>query len=249
MSMIEPKNRPMLNVKSSASTGSLLFLLVVFFSTNLVNAQIKPRGTVNFMMGIPVSEFADNVDNLGFGINLNGGIGLAPAPVMIGLDLGYLIYGYERRSEPFSTTIPDVTVDVETTNSIALGHIFLRFQPQTGAFQPYAEVLFGFKYLFTRTSVDNRATDEEIAASINFDDFASSYGAGGGVEISVFQGENDNSRPYSILVNLGVRYLLGSSAEYLRRGSTSREDGALTFDVNKSRTDLIIPQIGATFLF
>ncbi len=224
---------------------SLLLLCCVLSS----QAQIRPRVSVDFMMGIPVAEFADHVENLGFGVNFSGGIGLAPAPGVIGVDVGYLIYGYERRTEPLSTTIPDVRVDVETTNNITLAHFFLRIQPQTGSIQPYGEALFGFKYLFTRTSVENRFSDEEIAASVNFDDFASSYGVGGGLDIQVFQGLNDSNRPYSIMINLGVRYLLGSSAEYLERGSTSQVDGALEFDITKSRTDLILPQIGATFLF
>ncbi len=226
----------------------MAFLLFVF-SAATADAQVKPRVSVDLLAGIPVGEFADNVDNLGFGIGVNGGLGLAPAPIMFGIDIGYLIYGFERRSEPFSTTIPDVTVDVETTNSIAFGHLFLRIQPQTGAFQPYAEALFGFKYLFTRSSVENRQSNETIAASVNFDDFASSYGVGGGLDIRVYEGLNDNSRQFSVLINLGVRYLLGSSAEYLERGSTIRDNGGLTFDVTKSRTDLVIPQLGATFVF
>lgn len=242
------------NQKSTRWTTTILsffVLCLMFFHTAqlTVQAQVQPRGGINFLVGVPVAEFADNVDNLGFGIGLNGGIALAPAPIMVGIDLGYLIYGYERRSEPFSTTIPDVTVDVETTNSIALGHLFLRVQPQQGPIQPYAEILFGFKYLFTRTSVENRASDESIAASVNVDDFASSYGVGGGLDIRVFQGESDNGRPYSILINLGTRYLLGSSAEYLERGATARDDGTVSFDIKKSRTDLIIPQLGATFSF
>lgn len=225
-----------------------LFCLCALLSQTAA-AQVTPRASVDFLIGVPVGEFADNVNNLGFGIGLNGGIGLSPAPVMLGIDIGYLIYGFERRSEPFSTTIPDVTVDVETTNSIAFGHVFLRIQPQTGALQPYAEALFGFKYLFTRTSVENRQSSESIAASVNFDDFASSYGFGGGLDIRVFQGVNDNSRSYSIMINIGARYLLGSSAEYLERDSTGRENGELSFDVIRSRTDLILPQLGATFVF
>ena len=238
----------MIQMKSSYPT-IVAVVLMMFAGVVDSQAQIRPRIGIDFMMGIPVDEFADNVSNIGFGGNLSGGIGLAPAPVMIGIDIGYLIYGYERRSEPFSTTIPDVTVDVETTNNIALAHVFLRIQPQTGALQPYAEALFGFKYLFTRTSVENQFSDEEIAASVNFDDFASSYGIGAGLDIQVFQGLNDNSRPYSIMINLGARYLLGSSAEYLEKGSTSQVDGELRFDVTRSRTDMILPQLGVTFLF
>ncbi len=211
--------------------------------------QVTPRLSIDFMMGIPTGEFSDNVDNLGFGLDLAGGVGLSPAPIMIGAELGYLIYGFERRSEPFSTTIPDVRVDVETTNNIFMGHLFLRVQPQTGTFQPYLEGLFGFKYLFTRTSIENLATNESIASSTNFDDFASSYGLGGGLDIRVYAKEETGKRLRVLYIHLGTRYLLGSSAEYLERGSITRQDGEVVFDVTRSRTDLITPQIGVTFTF
>ena len=204
----------------------------------------QPRVSANFIIGIPVNEFADNVDNLGFGLGVTGGIGFDSLPFMIGLDLGYMIYGFERRSEPFSTTIPDVRVDVETTNNIFLGHLVFRVQPQTGTVQPYIEGLFGFKYLFTRTSIQNIPNDAEIASSTNFDDFASSYGVGGGIDFSVFAGERT-----TIMVHVGCRYLFGSTADYLERGSIERQNGQVQFDVITSRTDLVMPQVGATFVF
>lgn len=216
-----------------------------------MNAQnVSPRVSANFIVGIPVDEFADNVDNVGFGLNVTGGVGFKTVPFMIGLDLGYMIYGFERRSEPFSTTIPDVTVDVETSNNIVLGHLVFRVQPQQGTFQPYLEGLFGFKYLFTSTSIQNQFSDENIASSTNFDDFASSYGAGAGMVVQIVQRENEVGRQSSILLHLGFRYLLGSNAEYLQRGSIERlSNGDIAFEVAQSRTDLIMPMLGATFTF
>jgi len=219
------------------------------FSSMPSAAQVQPRVVPSFSLGIPIGDFANNVGNIGFGFDLSGGVGLPPAPIMLGVNAGFLIYGFERRSEPFSSTIPDVLVDVETTNNIAYGHLIFRIQPQTGPVQPYIDALFGFKYLFTRTSITNRRTDEEIAASTNFDDFASSYGMGAGVDIQVYSGSGERGRPYSIFVHLGARYLLGGHAEYLEKGSIRREEGNVFFDVKRSRTDLIMPQLGATFTF
>jgi len=227
-----------------------LFLLLIL-STPFARAQtVSPRVSANFILGIPVNEFADNVDNVGFGLNVTGGVGFNSLPLMIGLDVGYMIYGFERRSEPFSTTIPDVRVDVETSNNIVLGHLVFRVQPQQGTFQPYLEGLFGFKYLFTSTSIKNEFSDERIASSTNFDDFASSYGAGAGMVVQLFQRENERGRQSSILLHLGARYLLGSNAEYLEKGSIERlNNGDVVFNVTQSRTDLIMPMIGATFTF
>ena len=47
---------------------------------------------------------------------------------MIGADLAFMIYGSETRQEPFSLTIPDVTVEVETSNNIVLLHALARLQ-------------------------------------------------------------------------------------------------------------------------
>lgn len=232
-----------------ASVVSLCLLLGLFvLPAPNASAQIVPRGSLNFILGVPQGDFADNVDNLGFGIELQGGIGIQPA-FMIGADLGFLIYGTERRSEPFSTTIPDVTVDVRTTNNILMGDLFFRIQPQASAIQPYVEGVIGFKYLFTETSVQNENFGEEVASSTNFDDFASSFGGGAGVDIHLHSGESEEGKPFSIMLHLGARYLFGSSADYLKKGSVRREDGQVTFDVSRSRTDLLIPKLGVTFKF
>ena len=228
----------------------LLLLTLLLIAPAALAQSTIPRVSANFILGIPVGEFDDNINNIGFGLNVSGGVGFAALPFMIGADLGYMIYGFERRSEPFSTTIPDVTVDVETTNNIVLGHLFFRLQPQQGPFQPYLEGLFGFKYLFTRTSIKNFSNGDDVASSTNFDDYASSYGVGAGFDILISSNQRENGRRLNIAIHAGVRYLLGSNAEYLERGSISRlNDGTVSFDVSRSRTDLVLPQLGATFLF
>lgn len=120
--------------------GCSLFL---FFSTTTTQAQ-EFDGGINFMLGFPQGGFSQNVDNAGFGIGGYFGVLLPNSPVMLGGDLGFLIYGSESRKEPFSTTIPDVTVDVETSNNIVLGHLFIRIQAPAGAIRPYVDGLFGF---------------------------------------------------------------------------------------------------------
>ena len=227
------------------------FLVLLTLGAPSLYAQtVTPYVSANFALGIPIDEFADNVDNVGFGLNVTAGAGFNTLPFMIGLDLGYMIYGFERRSEPFSTTIPDVTVDVETTNNIVLGHLVFRIQPPQGTFQPYLEGLFGFKYLFTSTSVKSRFSDDDIASSTNFDDFASSYGAGAGFVFQLVQRQGEQGRQTAISLHLGARYLLGSNAEYLDRGSISRSnDGDVILETTQSRTDMIMPMLGASFRF
>ena len=212
-------------------------------------AQLRPRVTADFMMGFPVGQFADNLERPGFGLRVAGAAQFGATPVQVGLDIGYLIYGFERRTEPFSTTIPDVRVRVETTNNIALSHLFFRLQPPTGKVQPYVEGLIGFAYLFTSTSIKDIGSDEDVASSTNFDDFAASYGAGAGIDFHLGSSTSETGRTTSFLLHAGVQYLIGGNAEYLKRGSIRRENGQVTFDIQRSRTDLVAPQLGVTFVF
>ena len=223
----------------------ILLLLMMAWSLPL-SAQFHGQAAVNFIVGVPQNEFETNVDNNGYGIDLEGGVVFAPAPFMLGGDIGFLVYGSESRNEPFSTTIPDVTVDVNTTNNIVFANLFLRLQPDFGFVKPYADGIIGFKYLFTRTTIENEGfDDEEIASSTNFDDTAFSYGFGGGVHIRLTTlGGFENETGPTLLLHLGARLLKGSEAEYLKEGSIRRENGEVEFDVEKSETDILLFRIG-----
>ena len=227
-----------------------LALFVVLFFQQDVSAQVRAEGGLAFSVGVPQGEFGDQVDQLGFGLNLFGAVGLPGTPFMIGLDGGYMLYGHERRNEPFSTTIPDVTVDVVTDNNIATGHVFVRLSPDIPVIRPYADALIGFKYLFTETRIkDELFDDNEIARSTNFSDTALSYGFGGGLQYRLFNGAGRAEGPASVYLDLGARYVIGSEAAYLEEGSIRRENGQVTFDVTKSETTLLNLKLGVTVKF
>lgn len=229
-----------------------LIVAVCLLAVLPAQAQVRPAFDLNFIMGIPQGEFDEHVGTLGYGIEAFGGIGVGQTPVVLGLSLGGMIYGYEHRKEPFSPTIPDVTVDVKTSNNIFMGHFVLRLQPPTGAFRPYLDGLVGLKYLFTETRIESERfdNDEPIAASTNFDDVAFSYGAGGGLDLRLYDGPlGEHKKPVSIALNIGFRYLLGSEAEYLKEGSIRRGNGKVTYEVERSRTDLLVPHLGVRFAF
>lgn len=211
-------------------------------------------GSANFFVGLPQGPFKDNVENAGVGLTANIGYAPREVPFMVGLEFGFMNYGTDRRREPFSTTIPDVTVDVESSNNFALGHLLLRLQPNTGSIRPYLEGAAGFHYLFTSTSIKNIGGEgEEIASSTNLDDITFSLGGGGGVLIRVWQkdqDDDDEENPLSAaMIDLRLRYLSGGEAEYLKEGSIRRENGRVVYDVKRSKTDLLSVQIGVSVTF
>ena len=208
---------------------------------------------IGLAIGIPQGDFRINVPELGWGGEGHFGVRLA-GPLIIGGDLGFMIYGSERRKEPFSLTIPDVTVDVITSNNIFLGHLLLRLQPETGSTRPYIDGLVGFKYFWTSTRIeDENDPSEPIASSTNLDDIAFSYGAGFGVAIQLVDGTEKRREtgegPLGIYLDLRVRYLLGSEADYLKKGSIQRVGTQLIYDVKSSKTDFLVPHIGVTVVF
>ena len=208
-------------------------------------------GTVSFaqtlggsvMLGLPQGEFKEKVDRLGYGFNVQGTL-WSPgtlSPFTIGANFGYLIYGEESTNRPLSVTIPDVGVDVNRTNSLMNFHLLFQLAPFDGQVKPYAEGLFGGAYIFTKTTVESEWSEENIFESTNFDDFTWSYGVGGGLLISLI---SDPTGITSLYLDLKVRYIFGSEAEYLKEGSIEVYNGDLYYDVQKSKTDLMTIHVG-----
>lgn len=228
-------------------TKALIILgFLVLFGMNKTYSQ---AGGINFTLGFPAGEFKENVIRSGYGINGHY-LFLAPVPGRpfgIGINLGYLNYGQETRREPFSLTIPDVTVDVERSNNLMNFHVLFQLGFPSGFFRPYIEGLFGGTYLFTETTIRSRGT-EEVASSTNFDDFAWSYGGGGGFLIHLYSPDEGDDFG-ELLLDLKARYLFGSEAEYLREGSVIVSNGKVTYQVSKSKTDLITAHIGVVAYF
>lgn len=236
----------------------LVFLLIIPFSITLSAQEIN--GGINLQLVVPQNEFDENINTLGGGVNVNGLYRFRDSPFGLGLDFNFNNFGQDTRDEPLSSTIPDLSVRVENEYNLIQLMMLARIQSQDGILRPYGEGLAGFNYFFTQTSINERgsSSSDPIATDTNFDDFAFAWGGGGGLQIRVFDRrgtesfneERENSTPVAAgYINLGVRYLNGSEAEYLREGSIVIEDGEVTYDTLQSRTDMLLFQFGFIFRF
>jgi hypothetical protein len=229
------------------------FALAVWCAIGIPSALAQRLDVgADFLIGLPQNEFRDNIREEGYGISGHFGCFLGDSPIMVGADIGYVKYGSEKHSESISETIPEITVDVKTTNNILLFHGFARVQPQEGPVRPYFEGLYGFKYLFTRTSITDHWYDEPIASATNYDDLAGSWGVGTGVDIKLWDGSKQSGGRgvFDVSLNLSAKYLWGSEADYMKKGSIIRDpDGSLTYVVYRSRTDMLMPQAGIRVRF
>ncbi len=235
----------------------MILVVALLLSVSVFAQDERFFGHLNFALGFPQNEFKDNVDNTGFGGFGQFGYQIPTMPLQIGASIGFLVYGSDSRKESFNPNIPEVKVDVTTTNSIFMGHLLVRIQPREGVFRPYLTGLFGFNYLSTSTSVkseNNWNDDNEIASSNNFDDGTMSYGGGIGLLIRVYQASYekiDQGNPLrGVYIDLGINSIHGGEAEYLKEGSIHQDaNGKLIYDVYRSKTDLITWHIGACLSF
>jgi opacity protein-like surface antigen len=245
--ILEGKMTPFRNDPANRRARQLFCIISICFLSLLIGGTTNLRAQ-GFQAGgyfttvVPRGEFSDNVTNNGYGAGGLFLVRLGNSPILTGGDVGIVVYGSESRREPFSDTIPNVFVNVSTSNNILLAHGVLRLQPQRGWVRPYVDGLIGLKYLFTTTTVSDEG--ETIASSTDFSDTTFSYGVGGGLQVPIKQ-----NREKAITLDGSVRYLRGTRADYLRKGSIRNVDGQVIFDVFSSRTDAISVQIGVTFRF
>ncbi|MCY3772426.1 MAG: hypothetical protein OXG98_10465 [Gemmatimonadetes bacterium] len=210
---------------------------------------------IGILGGFPTGEFGENVKNPGIGLSGFAGYMIPRTPAVIGLDLGYMIYGHERRTEQFSLTIPDVLVDVVTENNIFSMNAFLRLQTKSDPLRFYVEGVVGFHYLFTSTTIEELFgfSGEDIASSTNLDDFAFTKGVGGGLLIELWRGGEDrtpqNRSLRTVSLDFRMRYHDGSQADYLKRGDIVRRAGTAELNITKSTTDLITAHLGIALDF
>ena len=223
------------------------FIILFLFSAGVISLQAQSAGG-SFMLGFPQGDFKDNVDRAGYGFQVQGTLWEPNShqPFALGLNLGFLIYGEESETRPLSTTIPDVFVDVNRTNSLVNFHLLFQLSPFEGGVRPYAEGLFGGAYIFTTTDVESQNSGDNVFETNNFDDFTWSYGAGGGLLIKLLESEEDFS---NLFLDIKARYLFGTKAEYLKEGSVTIEDGEVFYDVVESETDLLMFHLGVVFYF
>lgn len=228
----------------------LVFTTLLLISSALFGQSIFQAG-MSFDIGFPQDEFKENIESNGYGISGYFGLNFPQSPLVLGITAKYLIYGMETREEPWSPAIPEVSVDVTTTNSIFMTQFFLRIQPSQGKVLPYLDGLAGFSYLTTDTRIKDQGDYEQIASSKIFSDFTFSYGVGTGLQFCVYDAleKNKNNDLMAVYIDVGIQFLKGGIAEYLKEGSIEIDDGDVFYDKKESATDITVMKIGVSFAF
>lgn len=206
--------------------------------------------SVTGVVGIPSKELKEAVSN-NFG---DVGIGFAtsllvnpfgekkPSPVLMGIDFSYLTYGVDKIEE--SPSYPQLKTTFNVYNISAA----FRFLPkQDPGFAPFIDGMIGSRIFNTRTKVDKNAVqtllNEDQPEVVNTtNDAGLCYTLGLGFFNRKSKNNNEETKGG---FTLRVLYTWGDDVEYILRDSIEiDQDGFLTYETGRTRTDMVLVQLG-----
>lgn len=197
----------------------------------------------DFVISQPKGALASNIDN-GYGFNGTGMLRLDSKGFLnLRADVGGVQYGREELYIPWSENTGRIALDLETTNSIAWGAVGAQLQIPDGWFRPYTNASIAYTHFSTTSSLTGSDDDYEYASTTNQSDGSRAWIFGGGVVIPF-------GNRYALGgLNLGARYYYGGEATYLNEGDIiDNPDGTVTLNRRRSKTDLVLWQVGVSFV-
>ncbi len=225
------------------STAFVFALTTSLQSQVIMNPAAGPsRFSVggNVAMSQPKGEFASNVGR-GYGFDLNGRFKIDYRGYLsIRADAGGVQYGREHKDASFLGITGRINLDLETTNSIAWGAIGPQIMIPDGLFRPYANAAIAYTSFSTTSTLSDPYGQFEPISNQNAHDGSYAWIFGSGLEI-----------PFgtSGAFNFGGRYYYGGRATYLTKGDiTDNPDGTITLHPRNSKTDLVLWQLGMSFV-
>ncbi|MEN7547449.1 hypothetical protein AAG747_06000 [Rapidithrix thailandica] len=218
------------------------FTPILFGISLSVQVYAQSSIDLSLMGGLPVNEFKSEVPGL-FGFGIQGSFlgQVEESPMYLGMQAGIMTYGMQ--SEDVTVWVDGFreTWDRQRSHNIALVHMIARIKPDLNfPIQPYVEGLVGTKVLYTRYTLKDDYGNEPIDQNTELLHWTMSYGGGGGLFIRLGP---------AIALDLKLRYLQGSKANYMKKGDVKFDDAtnAFTYHIRSSRTDMLLPSIGLSF--
>ncbi len=155
------------------------------------------------------------------------------APIQIGLDLGYGLYGskLEKRTDLYPGFNDELRL--RRNNHIATGMITMRYLPLVNVkYIPFIEAQFGANYLFTNYLIRATIDQEPIEKDVEHKDWAIAYRMGAGIQFPLsFWGE-------STKLEFKTTYQTSDSIRFLTKGDVTYLPDEGVFDYNFRRGPL-----------
>lgn len=219
---------------------TILTTLILLASIQILFAQ--PSVSFYFTTAIPVNEYQQFDDDLGYGGNLEIFFmsPSKPKPLGVGISLSYFGQGLYFYEDPCYC---ETYLSNNMANNFANAHLVFQVAPTGGTVRSYLETLFGGSYIFSYSQI---LTPAYVPVSLYIDDWAWSYGVGGGFKFLLSADEDSGG---SLYLDLKGRYLMSSDVTMLDRGSIRYANDSFYYSVNETQLNFVAVQIGITFHF
>lgn len=219
---------------------TILISLFFLSATNYLMAQ--PSTSFYFTTAIPVNEYQNFDDEVGYGGNIEFFF-LSPSkekPIGMGVSLSYLGQGLYFYEDPCDCET--YLGDNRANNFVNLSMI-LQVAPTGGTVRPYLETFFGGSYIYSNTNI---ITLDYTSVHLFVDDWAWTYGVGGGFKFLLGADENGGGSAY---LDIKGRYLLSSDVYLLDRNSIRYANNIFYDSVKETQINFVAIQIGLVLYF
>lgn len=216
---------------------TLSFLIIL---SNIIYPQ--PSASFYVSAVFPVNEYGvfDNEDGWGSSLEIFIFSPSKQKPVGLGFSFSFIGQGWYTYYDPYNDEY--IWTDNRANNFIN-GHLILQLAPTGGTVRPYIETLFGGSYIFSESEfVDFNYT----TFNLYYDDWAWSYGAGGGIKFLLTSDENGNG---SLWLDLKGRYLMSSDVSIIDRHSIRYANNSFYYDVQEIQINFVTVQVGLMLCF
>ena len=218
----------------------------------------RSAGNTTFIQLRPVGAFNKNI-GFGYGANAAYLFRLDRAgAVSLRTDLAMASYGEEHFYAPLSSTIGGrIQVKVSTRNYVVPLSVGPQLMWPTGSVRPYVNAGIGAQLFFTQSAIEGADDESDFAHTVNQSDWTSTWVAGAGVYIPVYKSKGVYRPPLApedapvqrldmrILLDLGIQYLSGGRAQYLKPGSIEDlPNGQIRITPLESETHMLVMRLG-----
>ncbi len=217
----------------------LIGLLLLSSATYLI---AQPSTSFYFTTAIPVNEYQDFDNEVGYGGNLEFFF-ISPSkekPIGMGVSLSYIGQGLYFYDDPCDC---ETNVGNNRANNFINLNMILQVAPTGGTVRPYLETLFGGSYIYSNTDI---ITLDYNYVNLYVDDWAWTYGVGGGFKFLLGADENGDGSMY---LDLKGRYLMSSNVNMLDRNSIRYANNIFYDSVKETQINFVAIQIGFILYF
>ena len=205
------------------------------------NTCPQPSASFYFSTAIPINEFRDFDNDPGYGANLEI-LFFSPTkrkPFAMGISFSYFGQGLYFYDDPCTD---ETYLSGNRANNYSSINLLFQLEPPTGKVKPYIETFFGGSYIFSNSEI---YTLDYVPVNLYVDDWAWTYGVGGGIKFSI--GGNDGNG--SLYLDLKGRYLMSSDVELLDRESIRYANDSFYYSLNETQLNFLAVQIGVAYYF